>query len=227
MFQNKSNTFIRVIFVLLILVIILVAGWLMVQSVNKNIQQAFAPLNQANQTLRTQVSGLLNPTPTIIPDPVTIIYEVRALARLETIQYSVEKIITAEVNQGIFGPLFGDKLLFVAHGIVIGGIDMSKINPDDMELKNGTLTVKLPQAEIFVATLDNEKSYVYDRDTGILSKGFTELETKARQAAEQEIYKAAIEDGILDQANLNAEMYLERLLNTLGYEKVLFVHSEP
>lgn len=188
-----------------------------------SIDQAVAPFRESNAALQTQVSQLANPTPTIIPDPVTYIHEVRALARLETIQYTVEKVITAETGQGSLDFLFGDRLIFVAHGIVIGGIDMSKIQPGDLNLVNGSLTVRLPPAEVFVATLNNEKSYVYDRDTGILTKGTTDLETLARKAAEQEILKAAQEDGILDQAQRNAELFLYKFFQSLGYQTVTFI----
>ena len=146
----------------------------------------------------------------------------RALARLETIQYSIEKVITAEIGQGTFDFLFGDRLLFVAHGVVIAGIDMEKISPEQMRLENGILYVTLPPAEIFVATLDNQKSYVYDRETGILNKSVQDLETMARQTAEDEIRKAALEDGILQQAQTNAENYLFRFFQALGYENVIF-----
>ena len=209
------------------MVVVVAAAYFIVQSVRQSTQQALQPIQQANSAMQTQVSDLLHPTPTIIPDPVTYIHEVRALARLETIQYSVEKVITAETNQGIFGPLFGDKLLFVAHGVVIAGVDMSKIGPGDMTLENGVLTVKLPAAEVFIATLDNQKSYVYDRDTGLLTKGNKDLETEARQAAEEEIRKAAIEDGILDIARQNAEAYLDRFFRALGYEEAIFVTETP
>ena len=74
----------------------------------------------------------------------------------------------------------------------------------------------MPEPEIFVATLDNDKSYIYDRQKGLLNSGVTNLETQARQVAVQEIAKAAISDGILSQAKLNAENYLTRLFKTLG-----------
>jgi len=86
-----------------------------------------SPLTNASQSLSTQVAAVLHPTPTILPDPVTIIHEVRSLARLETISYSVEKVIRAENGQVAFNFLFGDQLIFVAHGYVIAGIDLSKI----------------------------------------------------------------------------------------------------
>jgi len=144
------------------------------------------------------------------------------MARLETIQYTVEKVITAEINQGVFGPLFGDRLLFVARGYVIAGVDLSVMKTEDLRLEDGVLYVNLPDTEVFVATLNNDESYVYDRTTGILRKSDQDLETNARQVAEAEILNAAMEDGILLQAEQNAEVYLERLFNTLGYKEVVF-----
>ncbi|HIE25519.1 MAG TPA: DUF4230 domain-containing protein [Anaerolineales bacterium] len=218
-----------------LLIIVAVAAYFIVLAVQEgtkqaqNVVQPFSDVSSAMQTqnasMQTQVSELLNPTPTIIPDPITIIHEVRSLARLETIQYSVEKVITAEIGQGNFGFLFGDKLLFVAHGVVIAGIDLEKLGPENMKLEGDTLYVTLPPAEVFIATLDNAKSYVYDRETGALTHGDTNLETTARQAAEQEIYKAAMEDGILKLAQQNAEHFLEKFFEALGYDKVIFLNS--
>ncbi len=218
--MQKSN-FVSI----LILVIVAVAAYFMVQSIRDTTSNAMQPIQQANQALQTQVADLLHPTPTVIPDPVTYINEVRALARLETIQYSIEKVITAEIGQGTFDFLFGDRLLFVAHGIVIAGIDMSRINPEDMQMQGGVLTVVLPETEIFIATLDNEKSYVYDRETGLLTHGDVNLETTARQVAEAEIRKAALEDGILELAYQNAKSYLTRFFEALGFTEVVFIEE--
>ncbi len=190
--------------------------------ISNQVRESITPLKEANSSLHTQVSQLLHPTPTIIPDPVTIIHEVQSLAKLETVQYSVEKVITAEVNQGVFGPLFGDKLLFIAHGYVIAGVDLGAIDEADLRLKDGKLTVNLPDAEVFVATLNNDDSYVYDRETGLLQSAKKDLETEARKAAEDEILRAALEDGILAQAQTNAEAYLRSLFNALGYSQVVF-----
>jgi hypothetical protein len=211
---------------LLILIVIGVAAYFIVQTVRESAQAATVPfqqVNEANRALQTQMANLLNPTPTIIPDPVTYINEVRALARLETIQYSVEKVITGQMGGGTFEALFGDKILFVGHGTVIAGIDMEKFRPEDMRYQNGVLTVRLPPAEIFIATLNNEKSYVYDRQTGILTRPDQNLETLVRQRAEQEILKAALEDGILNLAMTNAQAYLLKFFAALGFPNTIFV----
>jgi hypothetical protein len=107
---------------------------------------------------------------------------------------------------------------------VIAGVDLSKLQPQDLNVQNGVLYVKLPDPEIFVATLDNQKSYVYNRDTGVLTRGDVNLETTARQAAEEEIKKAALEDGILNLAQQNAESYLYRLFISLGFHDVVFTN---
>jgi hypothetical protein len=215
--RNALGVFLSV----LILFAILGGGYFILQTM-RDVTAPLRSVQQANDSLQTQVAQLLHPTPTILPDPVTYIQEVRALARLETIQYSVEKVITAEQGQGLFSFLTGDKLLFVAHGIVIAGIDMEKLTPKDLRLEDGVLYVTLPAPEVFIATLDNDKSYVYDRETGLLTKGNVDLETLARQAAEDEIRKAALEDGILDQASTNAQSYLMKFFTALGYRTVFF-----
>jgi hypothetical protein len=114
----------------------------------------------------------------------------------------------------------------VGHGYVIAGIDLSKIRSEDIHYEDGILVINLPEAEVFVATLDNNQSYVYDRETGLLTHGDINLETTARQAAEDQIKKAALEDGVINQAQANTENYLESLLNTLGYPEVTFTYSD-
>jgi hypothetical protein len=202
----------------------LVLGVLLLQEVRR----ATEPVTALRDQLNTQFDRLFNPTPTVKPDPVSIVHEVRALARLETIQYSVEKVITAETGQEFLGFLFGDRLLLVAHGTVIAGVDLDKIGTDDVEADEaGRVTLVLPPAEIFTTVLDNEKSYIYDRDVGLLRRGDIQLESAARLAAEREIERTALEDGILDQAQVNAEAYLYRLLRSLGFADVTLRWEAP
>lgn len=185
------------------------------------------PVSDLTGQVGTQVAAVLRPTPTILPDPVTIVRQVRTLSRLETIEYSLEKVITAESGQGPFGFLFGDRLLLVAHGSVIAGVDLGKLSPEDVKVNDlGQVTITLPPAEVFVASLDNHQTYVYSRGTGLLTKGNVQLETEARKAAEDEIRRAAIEDGILTQANRNAQAFLQTFLGSLGFNQVV-VQLEP
>jgi hypothetical protein len=213
-----------------ILLIFSIVGFVIITAVQESTraaQQAIQPVGDVTSGISTQIAQFLNPTPIVLPNPVTILSEVRSLARLETIQYTVEKVITAEVGQGSFGFLFGDRLLFVAHGVVIAGVDLEKLEPQHLEVREGVLYVQLPQAEVFIASLDNERSYVYDRTRGALTRGDINLETAARRIAEQEIRSAAEEGGVLDMAQDNAESFLYRLFTNIGYPEVIFLEPFP
>jgi hypothetical protein len=215
------------ILVIGILVIIAVAAFSAVWLIYDSVQRTVSPVQEMTGDIGTRVSSVLNPTPTVLPDPVTVIHDVRSLSRLETIQFSLEKVITAETGQGTLGVLFGDRLIFIAHGNVIAGIDLGKLGSKDLELRDGILYVQLPEPEVFVTALDNEKSYVYDRETGLLTKGDINLESDARRVAEDALEEAAQEDGILELARQNAEVFIGRLLRDLGYPEVIFVYREP
>ena len=220
--MNKDRNILPWVLIIGILVIMAVTATGIILSIQRTTRQVVQPVSEMTSDLGTQVARILHPTPTILPDPITIINQIRPLARLETIQYTVEKVITAEVGQGALAPLFGDRLLFVGHGYVTAGVDLAKLTSEDLVFKDGQMKVHLPEAEIFVATLDNAKSYVYDRDTGLLRHGDINLETAARQEAESQIRQAALEDGILKQAQANAESFIQSLLNKLGFTQVTF-----
>ncbi len=210
--------------ILVLILLALVGGGLLFFGALRQLTQ---PLEAAEQALQDRFEGIVNPTPTIIPDPVTIILQVRNLSRLETASYTVEKVITAETGQGPFSFLFGDRLILVARGQVIAGVDLGKMEEGDILItEDGTVVVTLPPVEILVATLDNQKSYVVDRDTGLVGTN-PALETEARQAAEKEVLDAALEDGILDTAQRNAEIYVRQLIMALGFDEVIFAQAVP
>ncbi len=212
---NYLNTFI----LLLILAVLVVGGILLIGYLRRMTQ----PLEQAERRLQEQFEQIVNPTPTVLPDPITIVHQVQNLSRLETASYVIEKVITAESGQGAFAFLFGDRLILVAHGQVIAGVDLGRMAAGDIAIaEDGTVVVRLPPPEILVATLDNDKSYVYDRDTGLIGMN-PALETAARQAAVEEITNAALEDGILETARRNAETYVRQLILSLGFREVVFI----
>ena len=224
--MNKNKNLLPWILVIGVLVVLAITAVGIVITIQRTTQRVVQPVSDMTSDLSTQVARILHPTPTILPDPVTIINQIRPLARLETIQYTVEKVVTAEIGQGAFAVLLGDRLLFVGHGYVTAGVDLQNLGSQDFVFENGILKVQLPNAEIFDATLDNDKSYVYDRQTGLFTHGDINLETTARQVAEDLIRQAALDDGILAQAQANAETFIESLLNKLGYSQVSFVHPE-
>ncbi len=221
--KPDRNLNLNTVILVLILIALVVGGFALIRS----LQRLTQPLEEAERALEEQWREITNPTPTIIPDPMTIIHAVRSLSRLETASYTIEKIITAETSQGPFAFLFGDRLILVAHGQVIAGVDLGQMGEDDIIIADeDTVIVTLPQAEMFVVALDNQKSYIFDRDTGLIGVN-PALETEARRAAEEEILNAALEDGILEMAQRSAKTYVRHLILTLGFREVIFATATP
>jgi hypothetical protein len=169
---------------------------------------------------------VVDATPVILPNPVVVVEEINSLARLETASYSFQDILQIERDQDSLFGLFGETMLFVAYGDVIAGVDLSKIGPDDVQIVGPTsVMIRLPGSELFVTDLDNERSYVANRDMGLLAKGDAELETLIRQEAEARMTEAALANGILDRADSEARSVLLDLLTDLGFQEVNFVEG--
>jgi hypothetical protein len=166
----------------------------------------------------------LAPQPTVIKvDRPAVIRQIKALNRLESTSYSVEKVIEAgQAGGALYNLLVGDKILLIAHGDVIAGFDLSKLHDDDIILSpdGESATITLPPAEILVSRLDNDKTRVYDRQQGLLTKGNVDLESEARRVAEQEILRAACDDGILTRAAQEGQQRMTALVQAFGVKQV-------
>jgi hypothetical protein len=161
-------------------------------------------------------------------DLAVTITQIRALNRLETAQMDVTHISQIQQSYGVIpNSLAGDELTFLAMGQVIAGIDMSQLKNDDVRLEGDGLVVKLPPTQILVSRLDNNRSKVIDRDTGVLRRADIDLESRARAGAEGAIRSEAVRKGILDLAEKNAQAQLAQLLNRAGFTRVRFEQATP
>lgn len=152
----------------------------------------------------------------------TVIKEMRSLSRLETATFTIEKIIDAGTSGNTFQQfLFGDRLLLIAHGEVIAGFDLSSLSEKDVQIEGSTLRLTLPFPTILVSKLDSDQTRVYDRRSGLLSKGDKNLESNARAEAEKVITKAACTGNILTEASKNARAQLTTLFKSFGFTTVI------
>ncbi|NOK57393.1 MAG: DUF4230 domain-containing protein [Chloroflexi bacterium AL-W] len=176
-----------------------------------------------NINLPQQIERVIaSPTP-VVRDLGGTIQQIRSLNRLETQNFSVERVIEAGVEGNAFqNLLFGDRILLIASGNVSAGIDLSRLEAGDIELSEdgNTISIQLPQSEIFDASLDNDRTRVYDREQGLLAAQNQDLETQARQAAEAEILQAACEGEIMQRAADEAVDAMEQFLRLLEFESI-------
>jgi predicted transcriptional regulator len=150
-----------------------------------------------------------------------VVDKIRQLSRLETVVYSLDKIVTGgRENAYIPDFLVGDKLLLVAHGEVIAGVDMAQLQLADVSVSGDRVKVRLPAAQVLTTRIDNGRTRIYSRTTGLLVSADQNLESEVRLAAEQQIAQAALSDGILDKARENARASVTALLYGLGFHTV-------
>ena len=153
----------------------------------------------------------------------TVVDRIQRLQRLETVVYTVDKIVTGAKENPIFPDfLAGDRLLMLVHGEVVAGIDFTDLKPGDVRLNGKQIQLHLPAPQVFRTRIDSAKTRVYSRQTGLLVPTDPNLETQVRQEAERQLQEAAMADGILRTAQQNAASTIRSLLQGLGFEKIDF-----
>ncbi len=167
------------------------------------------------------VSALRSGQTTINVDQPTVVRQIQQLQRLETVSYTMDKIISGEHdNPYIPKFLVGDRLLLVVHGEVVGGINLAGLQPGDVQVNGQHVSIHLPPAEVFSTRIDNARTKVYSRDTGLFSSPDPNLESEVREEAERQLQAAALQDGILKTAADNARSTITGLLQGLGFHEV-------
>ncbi|MES2391813.1 MAG: DUF4230 domain-containing protein [Acidobacteriota bacterium] len=154
-----------------------------------------------------------------------VVEKVQKLARLETVVYSLDTVVEGnESNPVLPDVLAGDKLLMIVNGQTIAGVDLSQLKPESVQItENGSersIHLILPAAQVFLTTIDNGKTRVYSRDTGIFVSADPNLESQVRTKAQAQLQEAALKDGILDAASKNAKATVTAMLGGLGFEHV-------
>jgi hypothetical protein len=154
-------------------------------------------------------------------DQPTVVRQIQRLQKLETVSYTMDKIIGgARDNSYLPKFLAGDRILLVVHGEVVAGVNLGNIKPSDVTVQGHSISLHLPPAEVFSTRIDNAKSKVYSRDTGLFSSPDPNLESEVREEAERQLQQAALVDGILKSADQNARSTVSGMLTGLGFTQV-------
>jgi hypothetical protein len=167
------------------------------------------------------ISSLRGGRTQINVDQPTVVRQIQQLQRLETVSYTMDKIISGE-HDNAYLPKFlaGDRLLLVVHGEVVAGINLAGVQPGDVLIQGQKISIHLPAAEVFSTRIDNARTRVYSRDTGLFSSPDPNLESEVREEAERQLRQAALQDGILKTAADNARSTISGMLKGFGFHVV-------
>lgn len=154
-----------------------------------------------------------------------VIDRIQRLNRLETVKYSLDTVVEGVESSPVLpDALAGDKLLMIVHGSTVAGVDLSQLKPESVQITEGTdgrsIQLTLPPSQVFQTTVDETRTRVYSRDTGIFVRADPNLESATRAKAQAELQQAALSDGILDAAAKNARVAVTAMLEGLGFVHV-------
>lgn len=151
----------------------------------------------------------------------SVVRQVQQLQRLETVVFGMDKIVAGERESRYFPAfLVGERLLLIVYGEVTAGVDLAGLQTDALTVDGKTVRLELPQAAVFSTRVDNDRTRVYSRETGLFSRVDPDFESEVRREAEEQIRQAALDNGILDVAAANARITLTSFLHGLGFEQV-------
>jgi len=140
-----------------------------------------------------------------------------------------EVIVDLEKDTSFPSAILGSRTLFVAVGTVDSGVDLSNLDEGDVVVSDdrSSATITLPPAQLFDAQLDISKSYVYDRQEGVLNEigslfsDEPNFQQELYRLAETKLNTAARQNsGLLSRAEGNTRELLEGLLGGLGFTSV-------
>lgn len=182
-------------------------------------------VHQATSGVAGKLAALISGRQTKMITAPAVVERIQGLNRLESVVYSLDTIVEGnETFPLIPDALAGDRLLLIVHGQTIAGVDLSKLKPEEVRITGNSdgrgIQITLPPSEVFLTTIDNAHTRVYERSTGLLVHADPNLESLTRQKAQVQLQDAALSDGILDAARKNAIATLTTLLHGLGFSRV-------
>jgi len=155
-----------------------------------------------------------------------ILARVQQLNQLATVRYTIQKVVGLTDQKY---PVGSESILLIVEAHVEAGVDLAGLHPEDISAKNGVVVVRLPEPRILNAFIDEKDTKVWDRQKSWWAPWIPyslDLEQRARIAGIESVKKTALEDGILTQAETNAETSIRQLLTLSGVKNIRFVPSK-
>jgi hypothetical protein len=146
-------------------------------------------------------------------DSKAVITQVRSVKQLVTVRYSIQRVVGLREPKV---PLGEESILLMIEGEALAGVDLDGVTPHDIAYSGKrAITITLPAAKLFDVFLDEKETKVWDRQITWWTPWVApdpDLEHQARLRALDDVRKAALNMGILDQAQKNAQTAIRDLL---------------
>lgn len=158
-----------------------------------------------------------------------IVHQVRDVSELTTAMFEMDAVVPVSEKTR-----WGEsKLLYIAHGNVRVGVDLSEFQADDVQVEGDKISVTLPALTVLDSKLDLEHSKVYSYDRGFLGWGtdVVNLQAQAQREAVKKVEEAACQNWLIKTASDRVEKTVEHLLSQVlkdrGYREIIVKAQLP
>lgn len=157
-----------------------------------------------------------------------VITQVKKLNQLVTVKYRIQHVVGLTEPKV---PLGEESILLMVQGQALAGVDLAALTQNDVAVGGKrSVTMKLPAAKLLNVFLDEKETKVWDRRITWWTPWVSydpELEHKARLQALDEVRRAALQMGILDAAQRNAQNAIANFLLALQIDVSFKAPASP
>ena len=167
-------------------------------------------LNSAGKEEKTVVSHTM------------VVQQIEEMGKLEVVKYNIQDMMEYEkVRKWLPNSRATLKIV----GEVIGCVDLTLINKNDIVTKDDSVSLTLPLPEICHYKIDHSRSRIYNVEYGLWET--SELVEDAYKKAEEQIYQQAQSMGIEKESRENTIKVLTPILRGMGFTKIYIGFKSP
>lgn len=153
------------------------------------------------------------------PDTPSVLVGVKQLKQLVTVRYSIQRVVGITEPRV---PLGSESILLMVQGEALAGVDLATLTPKDIRVTGRhSVVINLPEAKLIDVFLNEKDIKVWDHQITWWTPWVSidpDLEHRARLQALDQVRAGALQMGILDQAQTNAENAIRDLLAAMNIQ---------
>ena len=157
-----------------------------------------------------------------------VITQVKKLNQLVTVKYRIQHVVGLTEPKV---PLGEESILLMVQGQALAGVDLAALTQDDVAVGGKrSVSPARPAAKLLNVFLDEKETKVWDRRITWWTPWVSydpDLEHKARLQALDEVRRAALQMGILDAAQRNAQNAIANFMLALQVDVSFKAPASP
>jgi hypothetical protein len=142
--------------------------------------------------------------------------KIEKIGKLELVKVNIKDVLEQTGERPFYLP--NAKAVLIIAGEVIAGIDLEKVQKDDISDSGTQISVTLPKPEILMSKVNHEKSKIYNIEWGGFSTA--SLVDEAYKAAESKIIEEAKKTGYEETCKNNAKSLLMPIFREISGKEI-------